>query len=438
MDRLFGTRLVNVARVESTQWCLSAILAKKTLFELGTLTIAEIVPVKSQGAPPDFPLTYRPDIDGLRAVAVLSVAGFHAFPEAIKAGFIGVDIFFVISGFLISTIILSKLDRNTFSAIEFYGGRVRRLFPALLLVLIAVCVAGWITLFAAEYAQLGRHIAAGAGFVANFVIWADSGYFQNASALMLLLHLWSLGIEEQFYIVWPFLLWASYRIGIPPLATIITGFVLSFFWNIRDIVAADMVAAFYSPQTRGWELLIGAAVACLALRRKSAADAPLHTEAIRNVSSLVGVGLIIVGLLSITRDREFPGWLALLPTTGTALIIAAGPQAWFNRFVLSRRLLVWLGLISYPLYLWHWPLLAYARIATDGEPSIEMRVGLLTLSVVLAWLTYRLVEAPVRFGGHRRLKTAILLASMVLVGVAGYAIHRASGLPARFTSNIDR
>ena len=394
--------------------------------------------MKFQGAPPNLRLTYRADIDGLRAVAVLSVAGFHAFPEAIKAGFIGVDIFFVISGFLISTIILGKLDSNKFSVIEFYSGRVRRLFPALLIVLISVGAAGWVTLFAAEYAQLGKHIAAGAGFVVNFVLWADSGYFQNQSATMMLLHLWSLGIEEQFYIVWPLLLWASHRTGTPALATIVAGFILCFSWNIRDIAEADMVAAFYSPQTRGWELLIGAAVASLALRRNSAVDAPLDCEAVRNVCSLVGAALIAAGLLSITKDREFPGWWALLPTAGTALIIAAGSQAWFNRLVLSRRLLVRLGLISYPLYLWHWPLMAYARIVTDGEPSVTVRVGLLALSVVLAWLTYRLLEAPVRFGGRRRLKTVVLLASMALVGVLGYAIYREAGVPSRFASNIDQ
>jgi hypothetical protein len=146
---------------------------------------------------------YRADIDGLRAVAVLAVVGFHAFPNLVKGGLVGVDIFFVISGFLISTIIFDSLERNSFSFLEFYSRRIRRIFPALLLVLIASFSFGWFTLLADEYKQLGKHIAAGAGFVSNFVFWNESGYFDNTADTKPLLHLWSLGIEEQFYIVWP-------------------------------------------------------------------------------------------------------------------------------------------------------------------------------------------------------------------------------------------
>ena len=149
---------------------------------------------------------YRPDIDGLRAIAVLSVVCFHAFPDLLKGGFIGVDIFFVISGFLISTIIFENLDKGTFSFSEFYSRRIKRIFPALLLVLIACYSFGWFALLADEHKQLGKHIAAGAGFVSNFVFWNESGYFDNAAETKPLLHLWTLGIEEQFYIIWPLLL----------------------------------------------------------------------------------------------------------------------------------------------------------------------------------------------------------------------------------------
>jgi peptidoglycan/LPS O-acetylase OafA/YrhL len=154
---------------------------------------------------------YRPDIDGLRAIAVLSVIGFHAFPEWIKGGFIGVDIFFVISGYLISTIIIENLKNDSFSFVDFYSRRIRRIFPALLLVLIASYAVGWFTLLAEEYAQLGKHIAAGAGFVSNLVLWNESGYFDAASDTKPLLHLWSLGVEEQFYVIWPLLMWITWK-----------------------------------------------------------------------------------------------------------------------------------------------------------------------------------------------------------------------------------
>jgi peptidoglycan/LPS O-acetylase OafA/YrhL len=166
-------------------------------------------------APPQSsPLThpkYRSDIDGLRAVAVLSVVVFHAFPDWLQGGFIGVDIFFVISGYLISTILFENLERGTFSFQEFYVRRIKRIFPALLLVLVACLVFGWFALYPDEYQQLGTHLAAGAGFLANFIFWGESGYFDNAADTKPLLHLWSLGIEEQFYIVWPLLLWLAWK-----------------------------------------------------------------------------------------------------------------------------------------------------------------------------------------------------------------------------------
>ena len=161
---------------------------------------------------------YRADIDGLRAIAVLSVVGFHAFPKWVAGGFIGVDIFFVISGFLISTIIFGNLTAGTFSFIEFYSRRVRRIFPALLLLLIACYAFGWFALLADEYKQLGKHIAGGAGFVSNLVLWNERGYFDNSAVTKPLLHLWSLGIEEQFYIVWPLLLWLASRLRVNLLA----------------------------------------------------------------------------------------------------------------------------------------------------------------------------------------------------------------------------
>jgi peptidoglycan/LPS O-acetylase OafA/YrhL len=203
---------------------------------------------------------YRPDIDGLRAIAVLSVVIFHAFPNLLKGGFIGVDIFFVISGFLISTIILSGLKHDSFSFIEFYSRRIKRIYPALLLVLIASFIFGWFALLADEYKQLGKHIAGGAGFISNFILWKESSYFDNAAETKPLLHLWSLGIEEQFYIVWPLLLWIAWKQRLNILTLVLIVMIISFVLNVNTI-QSDSTAAFYSPQTRFWELLIGSILA---------------------------------------------------------------------------------------------------------------------------------------------------------------------------------
>lgn len=394
---------------------------------------------------------YRADIDGLRAIAVLAVVGFHAFPNMIRGGFVGVDIFFVISGFLISTIIFSNLQSNSFSFVEFYGRRIRRIFPALLLVLTVSYVLGWFLLLPAEYGQLGKHIAGGAGFISNFLFWNESGYFDGAAESKPLLHLWSLGIEEQFYIVWPLLLWFAWRKGSDLLKVTLVIASVSFVLNIaQSTVYFDSVAAFYSPQTRFWELLAGAILAhvkqqgvdsfarfgsALRGRLEQAVGGKKpggHGQNWCSLRSALGAGLIILGVLVISRESFIPGWWAVLPTLGAVLIISAGPEAWLNRAVLSNRVLVWFGLISYPFYLWHWPLLSFARIAEGKLPSIEIRVAVVAISIALAWLTYRFVEIPLRSGKHSNGKALVLLALMIVVGYAGYNCFKRDGLGFRF------
>lgn len=362
---------------------------------------------------------YRADIDGLRAIAVLSVVGFHAFPNLVKGGFIGVDIFFVISGFLISTIIISGLERNSFSFIEFYSRRIKRIFPALLVVLIASYAAGWFTLLADEYKQLGKHIAGGAGFLSNFVLWGESGYFDNAAETKPLLHLWSLGIEEQFYIIWPLLLWSAWKGKLNLLAITVVIAIILFSLNIEKI-DSDAIAAFYSPHLRFWELLIGSTLAYITLFNTASFHKLKLSTPIANISSFCGVILIATGILVITKERTFPGWWALLPTFGTTLVIAAGTQAWLNRVLLSNRVLVWFGLISFPLYLWHWPLLTFARIVEGKTPSFDIRIVAVAISVLLAWLTYKLIEKPIRFSNNSSRKVYTLLSLMTLTGCFGY------------------
>jgi peptidoglycan/LPS O-acetylase OafA/YrhL len=371
---------------------------------------------------------YRADIDGLRAFAVLSVVGFHAFPKWVKGGFIGVDVFFVISGFLISTIIFDNLERNRFSFVEFYSRRVKRIFPALLLVLIASFAFGWFALPPDDYKQLGKHIAAGAGFISNLVLWSESGYFDDAAETKPLLHLWSLGIEEQFYIVWPFLLWVARKRRFNLLLLTVTVATVSFALNIFKI-HSDPVATFYSLQTRLWELSIGSILAYLALFHQSALQRIQLQN--KNLLSLGGCALLAVGILLITIARAFPGWWALLPTVGTALVISAGSQAWINRSLLSNGVLVWFGLISYPLYLWHRPLLTFAHTVAEDIPSPKVRVTAVVISILLAWLTYELIEKPIRLGKHGKAKTIILIVLMTAVGFVGYDCFRLDGLISR-------
>jgi peptidoglycan/LPS O-acetylase OafA/YrhL len=385
---------------------------------------------------------YRPDIDGLRAIAVLSVMMYHAFPAALRGGFVGVDIFFVISGFLICTIIFKGLESNQFSFIDFYSRRVRRIFPALVAVLLTTFVLGWFILYQDEYRQLGKHIAGSAGFVSNFVLWRESGYFDAAAETKPLLHIWSLGIEEQFYIVFPMLAWLLWRARLNALSVVILLGVISFALNLKS-VGGDAAMTFYMPQTRAWELSIGSTLALLALdlsggmakleaspgkllRRLCARQTPTcHQKQFwQNARAWLGVLLISVALWKITRDTYFPGQWALLPTLGAAFLIWAGPHAYVNRALLSSRILVWVGKISYPLYLWHWVLLTYTRIVVGETPSVGVRCAALGLAILLAWLSYSLIEKPLRFGGNSRRKTLALAIAMSAIACVGLACFK--------------
>jgi len=362
-------------------------------------------------------IEYRPDVDGLRAVAVLLVVGYHVFPNWIQGGFIGVDIFFVISGFLISTIILRNLEAGHFSYSEFYARRIRRIFPALILVLSVSYVIGWYVLLADEYRQLGKHITGGTSFVSNFFLWKETGYFDSEAESKPLLHLWSLGIEEQFYIFWPLLLVLTWKwkrgFFIAMLAMALTSFLANVY-----VIGHNPSAAFYSPLTRFWELLVGGTLALLTLDRQ-------HVfKENTNWISFAGVALIVAGVLLVSKRNVFPGWWALLPTTGAFLIISVQPNAWVNRHLLSNRFFVWVGLISYPLYLWHWPLLSFARIMEGGVPSSGVRVMVVSLSIFLAWLTYVLIERKIRASRTLLLLIVLVVLALSLFVMGGVAWKR--------------
>ncbi|MBB3222338.1 acyltransferase family protein [Pseudoduganella umbonata] len=389
---------------------------------------------------------YRPDIDGLRAVAVLSVIIFHAFPRWLGGGFAGVDIFFVISGFLISSILFASFQKGTFSFLDFYSRRARRIFPALIVVFLPVAFLGWYVLTPDEFSALGKQIAAGAGFVANISLWMEAGYFDTSAEVKPLLHLWSLGVEEQFYIIWPLLLWAASK---KKWNFFIVGSVLaaaSFAANIFAI-ESHASAVFYLPVTRFWELLAGAGVAyaVVVLKYKDVGSlfpAKLGAAVAANLVSLLGFLLLIVSILVLDKSRAFPGWWAVIPVLGAVLVIAAGPAAFINRFILGNRLMVGLGLISYPLYLWHWPLLVFGRIL-NGNMSKEMRFGLIVAAVMLAWATYHIVEKKLRRPDpdlttvQNNTRLTLLYVFMGIFCAAGLAAYAGSITARSNTTDVD-
>ena len=341
-------------------------------------------------------LTYRRDIDGLRAVAVLAVIGFHAFPSLVPGGFTGVDVFFVISGFLISHQLFAACDRGSFSIRDFYIRRIRRIFPALILVLAATAAFGWIALTPTEFRSLQQHLAASAFFSNNFLLWYEAGYFDAPSKAKPLLHLWSLGVEEQFYIVWPWVIFWCWRRRLNRTAVIGIITLLSFAVSLAMMSRFTPAAAFYMPHSRLWQLAAGAWLASLTL------DGPDHvlrwtaTGSIANAMATVGAGLVLAGFMTLgAAAATYPGWSALVPTIGTLLIIAAG-SAWLNRKLLSASVAVFIGLVSYPLYLWHWPMLSFLSITEQGQAPRALILGALAWSFVLATLSYLLVERPVR------------------------------------------
>ena len=370
---------------------------------------------------------YRPDIDGLRAVSILLVVGYHAQPWLVPGGFIGVDIFFVISGFLITRIILSQLKANTFSFIEFYARRIRRIFPALIVVLAVTYLIGWFVLLPDGFAMLGESIAAGVAFVSNLFQLGQVGYFAPDAAENPLLHLWSLGIEEQFYIFWPpalLLVFGSKRrvMWTAAIAAASFGVSLLIFFGYKDW-------SFYSPIPRAWELLAGGIVAYY--------TGPPEREKPRfaqreNVLAMLGVAAITVAAITLNKDSSFPGLYALLPVLGAVLMIVS-PGSWVNRTFLSNRPMVLIGLISYPLYLWHWPLLSYLGIVRNGAPNVVEIWVVVLVAVALSWLTFRFVEIPLRRQKNAAPKLAF---GLVAVGIAGIVTVIASGFEFRFPREI--
>ena len=337
----------------------------------------------------------------------------------------GVDVFFVISGYLITGLILRDLRDGRFSLRHFYVRRIRRIFPALSLVLGFGLLAGWLCLNFIEYKQLAKHTGSSAIFLTNFMLLRESGYFDNAADTKPMLHLWSLAIEEQFYMAWPLLLLLFKRIPRWSLPILVSLMLFSVGYSLWLVFKGELARDFYSPLSRSWELLLGASLAIALMNN------PRLARAWRNPAGWWGLALILLSAYFFDKDMAFPGYWAALPALGAALVLLAGMNSSVNSLWLASRPLVAIGLISYPLYLWHWPLLSFARILASQTPSMEVRLGLVGLSFVLAYLTYRWVEQPIRFSQRYPRAVMWLCLWMVAVLLMSHGINRFDGLKFR-------
>ena len=375
---------------------------------------------------------YRADIDGLRAVAVASVVLYHAEFHWLPGGFTGVDVFFVISGYLITRLIAEDVAKDRFALAQFYERRARRILPALFVMLAAASLAAWQWLAPADLMRFGESLAATTVFGSNIYFWRETGYFQAPADAAPLLHTWSLAVEEQFYLLFPLvLMWLLPRSRRWLAIAVWSALAVSLAaaeWGVRTFPTA----AFYLGPTRAWELLCGAV---LALRLVP----PVHSPVLRESLGVIGIASIAAGFLVLSGDSAFPGVNALLPCVGAALVIhSAGQAPTAVSRLLSLRAVVFVGLISYSLYLWHWVFFVFARHLVLRELALVETIGLVIASVVVSVLSWRFVEQPWRRPAceaavpvYRRPVLVAALAGSVVLAVGGGLLVATEGLPGR-------
>ena len=379
-------------------------------------------------------MRYRPDVDGLRALAVVPVVFFHARVSPFSGGYIGVDVFFVISGYLITSLLEEDIRQGRFSIIRFYERRVRRIIPALLAVLLFASVAAWRLLMPDQFDDFAKSVFATALFASNILFWKEAGYFQAAAIEKPLLHTWSLAVEEQFYIIFPLFLFVAHRWLKRLVVWLVALAIISFALSVWG-VAHKPTAAFYLAPTRAWELLLGS---LLAIRAIPKLKSPIWQE----LGGIFGLGLILWGMFTLTVQSPFPGANALFPAGGAALLIYTGSdRLTITRKLLSTKPLVFVGLISYSLYLWHWPILVFAQLSQVGSLTSWQTAALIVLSFVMATLSWRFVEQPFRRrDGVFRQKplfasTALAVTCLVAFGPLG---HYSDGWPKRIPAEVRR
>ena len=381
-------------------------------------------------------LQHRPEIDGLRALAVLPVILFHAGFGLVGGGYVGVDVFFVISGYLITSIIVGDLRAGRFSIVRFYERRARRILPALFFVMAACLPAAWLWLLPHETVAFGKSLVSVSVFLSNVLFWRTSGYFDLAADEKPLLHTWSLGVEEQFYIIFPLLLAACWRLGVRRLVGLLVVLALLSLLASEWALQRWAVASFFLAPFRAWELLAGS---LLALAGAGAwpkqAQAALPAWA-RQIPGVLALALIVVPVFCYDASTPFPGLRAVPPVLGTVLMLAfVRPDCGVGR-LLTLRPVLWVGTISYSAYLWHQPLLAFARLGSASETPAWVFGGLAALSLLLGHLSWRFVEAPFR-AGSRWSREAVFTGSAVLTAVfigCGALLVVTRGLPQRWSA----
>lgn len=372
----------------------------------------------------------RRDIDGLRALAVIPVVLFHFGFSTFSGGFVGVDVFFVISGFLITSILFREISAQRFSFVDFWARRARRILPALSVVLLVTLALGWLLLTAKDFSELGRTVRYQSLFISNILFMREDGYFQPASDLKPLLHTWSLAVEEQYYIFFPLLMVVLMRHVRHWRWMLFAVLLISFGLNIAYIDRKPDFT-FFSLPTRAWELLCGAMLAVLPARKH--AVRPWLAQSV----GAAGLAAVLLAVFTFDRGTVFPGWAALLPVLGaTALIWSGGQGSTWAGQLLSARVFVWIGLLSYSFYLWHWPVFVYANaISIDGVQRWEA-VGWILLALSLAWLSWRFVELPFRekrlLAGRKHVLVGGLMA-MAVLAVTGSVVRSQEGFPQRLT-----
>lgn len=358
-------------------------------------------------------LRYRPEVDGLRALAVIPVMFFHAGFDAFRGGFVGVDIFFVISGYLITSIIVNDRLAGRFSISTFYERRARRILPALFVVILASVLFAWFWMLPIETQAFTRSMMAAVSFLPNFYFWSTTDYFANAAEELPLLHTWSLGVEEQFYALFPLVIWALWRFGLRTLVAVTIVLAIASFglseWAWRS---GKLSSNFFFPVTRAWELMTGAALALAWRSRLQRRWPPL---ALCNGLSFVGILMLAYAFIAFDSYTPMPSVYALIPTLGTALVLATAKSGTLAHRVLSYPALVGVGLISYSAYLWHQPLFAFAKIRFASGLQWPVFLFLILLSLSLAYVTWRFVESP--FRSARSVSRGVLLKA-TLSGVA--------------------
>lgn len=378
---------------------------------------------------------YRKDVDGLRAVAIVPVVLFHCGMGALSGGFVGVDVFFVISGFLITSVIAREIAAGRFSMARFYVRRAKRILPALAAVTMITLAVGFVLLGPSELEDLGRSAFWTALSGSNISFWRETNYFAGPADVKPLLMTWSLGVEEQFYLLWPIALVVAVRRRLPPLAMLGVLAAASFataWWGVLHQPAG----AFYLLPTRGWELALGAALGLGAAK----GTGEIVRSWLRDLSSLAGLLLVAAAVATFDDHTPFPGPAALLPCVGTALLLWAGEGALVNRVLLSARPLVFVGLVSYSLYLWHWPILAFLRIQHDGELPAAPAAWAVAVACGLAYASWRFVEQPFRRASARRPGSVLLryAAVVIVVALTGGIAWAGKGFPSRVPAEVAR